>query len=75
MELVGSCGCICSHTTQLTYDGRQIETCTSAFNVNFNVSFDILLEQFNCAFRWINKGLDNVKMDGTNVNIVANIFY
>jgi hypothetical protein len=35
--------------------------------VNFNVSFNVLLEQFNCAFSWINKGRDNIKMHGTNV--------
>jgi hypothetical protein len=35
----------------------------------FNVSFNILSEQFNCAFSWINKRLDNIKMHGTNVKI------
>jgi hypothetical protein len=28
-------------------------------NIYFNVSFNILLEQFNCAFSWINKELDD----------------
>jgi hypothetical protein len=28
---------------------------------NFNVNFNILLQQCNCAFSWINKGLDNIK--------------
>jgi hypothetical protein len=39
------------------------------FNVNFNVSFNIILEQFNCAFSWIDKGLDNIKLHGTNVKM------
>jgi hypothetical protein len=34
---------------------------TSSITTYFDVSFNILLEQFNCAFSWINKGLDNKK--------------
>ena len=37
------------------------------FNVNFNVSFNIFLEQSSCAFGWINKGRDNIKMHGKTV--------
>jgi len=32
--------------------------CVSNFNINFNVSFKIPLEQSNCAFSWINKKLN-----------------
>jgi hypothetical protein len=36
--------------------------------MNFNVRFTLLLEQFNCAFRWINKGLDNINPAFTYFN-------
>jgi hypothetical protein len=41
--------------------------CRSAFNVNFNISFNILLDQYNCAFSWINKEPDNINLHETNV--------
>jgi len=37
------------------------------FNLNFNVSFKITLEQYICAFSWINKERDNIKMHGKTV--------
>ena len=37
------------------------------FNVNFNVRFDIFLEQSSCVFSWINKRRDNIKMHGKTV--------
>jgi len=39
------------------------------FNVNFNVTFNIFLEQSSCAFSWINKGRDNIKMHGKTAKI------
>jgi len=41
------------------------------FNVNFNVSFNIFLEQSSCAFSWINKRRDNIKMQGRTVKIIV----
>ena len=32
--------------------------------LNVNVSFDIFLEQSSCAFGWMNKRRDNIKMHG-----------
>jgi hypothetical protein len=52
---------ICSHTTELTTvslastnnalpdDGDCTETCSSCFNVNFNVILKLFLRQFTCA--------------------------
>jgi len=34
------------------------------FNVNFTVSFENFLEQSICAFSWINKRYDDIKMRG-----------
>jgi len=34
------------------------------FNVNFNVRFNNFLEQSSCAFSWINRRRDNIKMHG-----------
>jgi len=30
--------------------------------MHFNVSFNIFLEHFSCAFSWINKRFGNIKM-------------
>ena len=38
----------------------KIETCSSTFNVNINVNFNILLEQSNCALVGQIKRLDTV---------------
>jgi len=50
------------------------------FNVNFNVRFDIFLEQSSCVFSWINKRRDNIKMHGKTVKkqklcLLSSIFY
>jgi len=37
------------------------------FNVNFNASLNNFLEQSSCAFSWINKRRDNIKMRGKTV--------
>ena len=37
------------------------------FNVNFNVSFNIFLENSSCAVSWKNKRFDSIKMHGTTV--------
>ena len=41
------------------------ETCRGTLNVNFNISFYIPLEQSSCAFSWISKRLDSIKLHGT----------
>jgi len=43
------------------------------FDINFNVSFIIFLEQSGFAFSWINKRLDNIKMHGKTVKIIGAI--
>jgi hypothetical protein len=35
--------------------------------VNFNLSFNILLEHSNCAFNWANKRFNSIKVHGTTV--------
>jgi len=39
-------------------------------NVNFNVNFNIFLEQSSCAFSWINKRRDNSKKHCGTVKII-----
>ena len=41
--------------------------------MNFNVSFKIFLEDSVCAYSWINKRLDNIKMHGTTVKMVGEV--
>ena len=42
------------------------------FNINFNVSFNIFLEQSSCAFIWANERRDTIKLHGGTVKIVCN---
>ena len=43
-------------------------------NVNYNVDYDSLLEQSNCALLGQNKRLDNIKMHGATVKVIFSIF-
>jgi len=38
--------------------------------MNFNVNFNSFLEHSSCAFSWINKRRNNVKMHGKTVKII-----
>jgi hypothetical protein len=46
---------LAKHNNKLPDDGLRNRNMQEHFNVNFNVSLNIFLEQSSCAYSWVNK--------------------
>ena len=60
-------GALLKHNNKLPDDGLLNRNMWEHFNVNFDVSFNIFVQQSSCAFRWINKRHDNIKIHDKTV--------